>query len=83
MMAILYIPLAISNDSNANLGLYSLSGRTSYPKISWSLEAARCGFRLFQSLWNCAAAEMPDKFQSDTIIITRTFAASRLHGILQ
>ena len=35
-------------------GLYSLSGKTSYPKISWSLEAARFGFKLFQSLWNLA-----------------------------
>ena len=35
----------------AAMGLYSLSGRTSYRKISWSLEAARLGFRLFQSLW--------------------------------
>ena len=33
-------------------GLYSLSGRASYPKISWSLVAARLGFKLFQSLWN-------------------------------
>ena len=31
------------------LGLYSLSGKTSYRKISWSLEAARFGFKLFQS----------------------------------
>ena len=29
-------------------GLYSLSGKTSYRKISWSLEAARFGFKLFQ-----------------------------------
>ena len=36
------------------LGLYSLSGKTSYCKISWSLEAARFGFKLFQSLWNLA-----------------------------
>ena len=28
--------------------LYSLSGKTSYRKISWSLEAARFGFKLFQ-----------------------------------
>ena len=35
-----------------NQGLYSLSGKTSYRKISWSLEAARFGFKLFQSLWN-------------------------------
>ena len=33
-------------------GLYSLRGRKSYRKISWSLEAARFVFRLFQSLWN-------------------------------
>ena len=44
----------ISYNSNNNLGLYSLSGKTSYRKISWSLEAARFGFKLFQSLWNLA-----------------------------
>ena len=33
-------------------GLYSLNGRTSYRKMLWSLESARCWFRLFQSLWN-------------------------------
>ena len=31
--------------------LCSLSGRTSYREISWVLEAARFGFKLFQSLW--------------------------------
>ena len=36
------------------LGLYSLSGKTSYRKISWSLKAARFGFKLVQSLWNLA-----------------------------
>ena len=44
------------------LGLYSLSGKTFYGKISWSLEAARFGFRLFQSLWNLtgtSAAALP------------------------
>ena len=35
-------------------GLYSLSGKTSYRKILGSLEAARFGFKLFQSLWNLA-----------------------------
>ena len=34
--------------------LYWLSGKTSYCKISRSLEAARFGFKLFQSLWNLA-----------------------------
>ena len=33
-------------------GLYSLSRRTSYHKISRSLEAAKFGFKLVQSLWN-------------------------------
>ena len=44
------------------LGLYSLNGRTPYHKISRSLEAARFGFKLFQSLWNLAgisAAALP------------------------
>ena len=43
-------------------GLYSLSGKTSYRKISWSLEAARFGFKLFQLLWNLtgtSAAALP------------------------
>ena len=35
-------------------GLYSLGGKTSCRKISWSLEAARFGFKRFQSLWNLA-----------------------------
>ena len=38
------------------LGLYSLSRKTSYRKISWSLEVARFGFRLFQLLWNLTDA---------------------------
>ena len=71
-------------------GLYSLSGETSYRKISWSLEATRFGFKLFQSLWNLtgmhlgsSAAEMTVKFQSDTIIITSNLGALRLHEIWQ
>ena len=42
----------LSRFDKSPLGLYSLSGKTSYRKISWSLEAARFGFKLFQSLWN-------------------------------
>ena len=42
----------LASDYVTTLGLYSLSGKTSYRKISWSLEAARFGFKLFQSLWN-------------------------------
>ena len=34
------------------LGLYSLSSKTSYCKILWSLEAAKFRFRLFQPLCN-------------------------------
>ena len=41
-------PHAVTLHKN-NLGLYSLSGKTSYRRISWSLEAARFGFKLFQS----------------------------------
>ena len=37
---------------NIILGLYLLSGRTSYRKISWSFEAAGFRFRFIQSLWN-------------------------------
>ena len=43
-------------------GLYSLSGKTSYRNISWSLEAARFGLRFFPSLWNLTgtwAAALP------------------------
>ena len=42
--------------------LYSLSGRTSYGKISRSLEAARFVFKLVPSLWNLtstSAAPLP------------------------
>ena len=35
-----------------NLGLYSLSCKTSYRQISWSLEAARLGVIITVSLWN-------------------------------
>ena len=33
-------------------GLYSLSGKTSYRQISWSLEAARLGVIIIAPLWN-------------------------------
>ena len=41
---------------------FSLSGKTSYRKISWSLEAARIVFRHFQLLWKLtgtSAAALP------------------------
>ena len=43
-------------------GLYSLSGKTSYRQISWSLEAARLDAAMVVSLWNLAgtpAAALP------------------------
>ena len=50
------------NPHGTPLGFYSLSGRVTYRSISWRLEAARFGFRLFQSLWHLAstsAATLP------------------------
>ena len=44
------------------LGLYSLSGKTSYRQISWSLEAARLDVAMVVSLWNLtgtSAAVLP------------------------
>ena len=33
-----------ASQTSGTLGLYSLSGKTSYRQISWSLEAARLGW---------------------------------------
>ena len=41
-----------SRREDATLGLYSLSGKTSYRQISWSLEAARLGVIIIAPLWN-------------------------------
>ena len=66
------------------LGLYSLSGKTSYRQISWSLEAARLDVAMVVSLWvTCSAAEWPAKFQSDWKSLNPNLAASRLHEILR
>ena len=53
----IYRPMINSSSSDpvCILGLYSLSGQTSYCKISWSLEARIFRFRLQQSLWNLTA----------------------------
>ena len=43
-------------------GLYSQSGKTSYPQISWSLEATRLNVIIAVSLWNLtgtSAAALP------------------------
>ena len=71
------------------LGLYSLSDKTSYRKISWSLEAARFGFGLFQWLWNirgisaaavCQISERYDHYntQSRGFETSRDLAVRRL-----
>ena len=66
-----------------NQGLYSLSGKTSYRKISWGLEAARFELRLFSIAvkpdrhHGSSAAEMHAKFQNGMIII---YPISRLQG---
>ena len=67
-------------------GLYSLSGKTSYRQIAWSLEATRLDDAMIVSLWNLtgtAAAEVPAKFQSDWKSLNPNLAASRLHEILR
>ena len=55
------------------LGLYSLSGKTSYRQISWSLEATRLS----------VAAEVPVKFQSNWKSLNLNLVTSRLHEILR
>ena len=63
--------ICLNERRNLYQGLYSLSGKTSYRKISWSLEAARFGFKLFQSLWNLAgtsAALLPRCLSNFTAI---------------
>ena len=78
--------LFASRENPAILGLYSLSGATSYRKISRSLEAATYEFKHFQLLWyltDISAAplsDMPVKRQSDAIIIRPNLVASSLGG---
>ena len=48
--------------SHLSQGFYSLSGKTSYRQISWSLEAARLDVAMAVSLWNLtgtSAAALP------------------------
>ena len=45
----------VDSCASFTLDLYSINWLTSYCKISWSLDAARFGFRLFLSLWNLTA----------------------------
>ena len=55
-------------------GPYSLSGRKSYRKISWSLEAARLNIKIII---------MSVKFQSDWKSINPNIVTSELYEILQ
>ena len=62
-------------------GLYSLSGRMSYGKISRSLEVARYGFKHFSSLWNLtgtSAAPLPKCLLNFRAIRSLSHPISRL-----
>ena len=70
------------------LGLYSLSGKTSYCQISRSLEAARLGVIMIVSLWNLtgiSAAVLPRCLSNFKAIesLNPNLATSRLHEILR
>ena len=56
------LSIAMVSTRQNNLGLSSLSGRTSYHKISWRLEAVRLDVIMIVSLWNLtgiSAAPLP------------------------
>ena len=60
----------IKHVQSINQSIYSLSGKTSYRQISWSLEAVRLCYNdridlTFGRHLGSAAAEVPVKFQSD------------------
>ena len=62
-------------------GLYSFSGRTSYHKISWSLEAALFGPQLFQSRWqltDTSAAALPWCLSNANVIRSLKHPTSQL-----
>ena len=68
------------------LGISSISGRTSYRKISWSIEAARYGFRRFQSLWNLigiSAAALPRCLSTFKAIQSQWQPISRLWDFMR
>ena len=74
--------MTISSDLRYQ-GLYSLSGKTSYRQISWSLEAASLCVIMIVSRWNLTgiSAEVPVKFQSNWKSLNPNLATSRLHEI--
>ena len=70
--------------TNIRQDLYSLSGRTSYRKISRSRKIRIYTFSValqFDRHLGSSAAEMPVKLQSDTVIIAINLAAPRLNEI--
>ena len=64
------------------LGLYSLSHETSYPKISWRLEAARLYLKMNQSLWNLTGglAMLPSRLPNFKAIGSFSISSSQLRG---
>ena len=54
---------------------YSLSGKTSYRQISWSLEAVRLGVIMIVSLWNRNRKSKPESLGFET---SRDLALRRL-----
>ena len=73
---------------SVDLDLCSLSGKTTYRQISWSLEAARLDVNdrialKFDRHLGSDAVEVAVKFQSDWKSLNQNLAASRLHEILR
>ena len=69
-----------------DLGPVSISDKTSYGKISWSLEATRLIIKITASLLNItgiSAFEVPLKFRGDRTILNTNLAALRLCEILK
>ena len=60
----------------ATRGLYSLSGKTSYRQISWSLEAARLDAIMIVSLWNLTgiSAALPPRCLSNFRAIGKVYS---------
>ena len=66
------------------LGPVSISEKTSFRKISWSIEATRLVLWIVVSLWNLpgtSAGMQPVEFQNDQTMLNTNLAASRLYEI--
>ena len=68
--------------TKGNLGPVSISEKTSFRKISYSLEATRVALKFDRHIGS-TAVEVPVKFQSDRTILNTNLAASRLYEILR